>query len=410
MTVVDIAGIAAGGDGVARLDSGLTVFVPRTAPGDRVEIQITQQKRRFARARVRRLQERATERVPPRCPHYERDGCGGCQLQHVSVAAQVDVKRRIVGDAVRRIGHRDVPDPAGVAAPAPWRYRTRMTLAARGGRIGYHRHDRPGEVFDLHDCLITRERVTALWQSVSVHRERLPRRLAALGFREDRLDRLHVVVCGRDAQPWDASALAAAVGDPAVCYWWQPPGGAARVVAGPRNGFPATGFEQAHPEFAERIRRIAVEALGPVAGRPVWDLYGGVGDAADLLASRGAEAWTVDADRRAIAWAVTQDRRRAAPRVHRIAGRVERVLPELPVPDAVVVNPPRAGLARDVATWLDRWGGERPGHRVVYVSCDPATLARDLARMPQLGLRELTAFDLFPQTSHVETLAVLEAA
>jgi len=145
--------------------------------------------------------------------------------------------------------------------------------------------------------------------------------------------------------------------------------------------------------------------LGDVQGLVVWDLYSGVGDTAELLADRGAGVWTVDSDRSAVEWG----RQNGTARVTRIAGLVEEELARLPEPSAVVLNPPRTGLVFQVTEWLNRWSVES-GARVVYVSCDPATLARDIARMPRLAVTALTAYDLFPQTAHVETLAVLEGA
>jgi 23S rRNA (uracil1939-C5)-methyltransferase len=151
-------------------------------------------------------------------------------------------------------------------------------------------------------------------------------------------------------------------------------------------------------------RAWATDALGDVAGRVVWDLYGGVGDTAVRLAERGADVVSVDADERAVAWA----RARPAPRpVRFIAGRAEQVVDRLPEPHAVVLNPPRGGLDWDVTLRLT----SAPPARVAYVSCDPATLARDLSRLAvTYRLTALRAFDLFPQTAHVETVAVLEAA
>jgi len=198
--------------------------------------------------------------------------------------------------------------------------------------------------------------------------------------------------------------LRAALPEPErVVCWWRPLEGVARVVAGPATGFPATAFEQVNPEMATLARRWAVEQLRDVRGSVAWDLYGGIGDTALLLAERGAQVVSVDADERAIEWA----RRRASGRPIRfIAGRVEEVLPSLPEPSVVVVNPPRAGLHWNVTLRLTG----RPVGRLVYLSRDAATLARDLRRL-SVNYRStvLRAFDLFPQTAHVETVAVLEA-
>jgi 23S rRNA (uracil1939-C5)-methyltransferase len=209
---------------------------------------------------------------------------------------------------------------------------------------------------------------------------------------------------------WDPAPLASAVGLDGISYWWKPAEGAARVVAGERTGFPAMAFEQVNPGLAHTIRANAVEALGDVTGKIVWDLYGGVGDTARALSARGARVWSVDADRGAVEWAVAAERGEREGITY-VAASVEHVLGRLPEPYAAVVNPPRTGLDARVSEWLNRWAGaaSATARRLVYVSCDPATLARDLKRMPNLELVDLTAYDLFPQTAHVETLAVLVA-
>src|SRR5688572_30283549 len=165
---VTIDSIAAGGDGVARLD-GLAVFVPRTAPGDLVHVRL-EHKGRYARGRVVELERPSPLRVEPPCVHYVDDRCGGCQLQHLSYAGQLEAKRRIIGDAMQRIGHRSVEVPEVMPSAAEWRYRTKLTLALRrrGGSwiAGLHAFDRPGEIFDLRDCPITHERVVAVWREI----------------------------------------------------------------------------------------------------------------------------------------------------------------------------------------------------------------------------------------------------
>jgi 23S rRNA (uracil1939-C5)-methyltransferase len=405
VSAVTIARISAGGDGVARLENGMVVFVPRTAPGDRVEVEMVDEKRRYARGQVVNVLEPGPDRVEPECPHYVADRCGGCQLQHLAPQAQLAAKRAIVGDALRRIGRLDLPDPEITAAPAAWRYRTKITLAAAGERVGLHRYDGPTAIFQLADCRITREPLMQVWAAVSQHRALLPADLDDVVLREDRQGGLHVIV-GGGTEPWSAEPLAQALARADVSYWWRPRGGAARVVAGQHSAFPALAFEQVNPELGRRIRQEAVDLLGDVAGRTVWDLYGGVGDTAALLAERGASVHSVDQDRSAIEWA----RRRGLPpdRVCFLSGLVEESLYRLPAPDAVIVNPPRAGLSARVCTALQEWGTGRPGARLAYVSCDPATLARDLARLDAFTVSQVRAYDLFPQTSHVETVALLE--
>ena len=162
-------------------------------------------------------------------------------------------------------------------------------------------------------------------------------------------------------------------------------------------------FEQYNAEFARAIRSSAVDSLGDINGKVVWDLYGGVGETASLSAERGATAWSVDQDWAAKEWV----RQRAGAGVKHITGRVEDVLHRLAEPQAVIVNPPSTGLAPRVARYLNRWVEVPPGARVAYISCDPATLARDIARMGFLPVHRVVAYDFFPQASHVETLTVL---
>ena len=411
--VVTITGIAAGGEGVGRLADGRAVFVPRTAPGDRVRLKDGSLAlyRKFGRAVLGAVEGAGPARVTAPCPHYSQDRCGGCQLQHLGYEAQLAAKRAIVGDALRRIGKLDLPDPEIVEAVEEWRYRTKISMAVKavgrtGGRaVGLHPYDQPVFVFPLSDCHIVDFRLMALWRELRPRLELLPPRLTRLTLRLDREGRRHVIVESA-GEPWlDAARLREALpeGDRVVC-WWQPLEGAARVVAGPATGFPATAFEQVNPEMGMLARRWAVDQLGEVRGRTVWDLYGGIGDTAALLAERGATVVSVDADEKAIDWA----RQRGVPGSARfIAGRAEDLLPTLPPPHAVVVNPPRAGLHWDVTLRLTA----EPVARVVYVSCDPATLARDLHRLNvNYEVTAVRAFDLFPQTAHVETVVLLQAA
>ena len=411
--LVTITGIAAGGDGVGRLADGRAVFVPRTAPGDRIKLRDGSLKlsRNFGRAAVGEVAGAGPARVAPPCPHYTQDRCGGCQLQHLEYDAQLTAKRAIVGDALRRIGKLKVEDPEVVEALEEWRYRSKISMDVKSS-VGLHPYDRPNFVFPLADCHITDFRLMALWRELRAHLDLLPPGLTRLTLRLDREGRRHVIA-EASGEPWlDAERLRRALpgggggseGQEVIC-WWRPVDGAARVMAGPATGFPATAFEQVNPEMGILARRWAVEQLGEVRGRTVWDLYGGIGDTAALLAERGANVVSVDADESAIGWARTRHRDAVSARF--IAGRAEDVLPSLPVPHAVVVNPPRAGLHWDVTLRLTA----EPVNRLVYVSCDPATLARDLHRLNvNYQIATVRAFDLFPQTAHVETVVVMEAA
>ena len=407
--LVTITGIAVGGDGVGRLADGRVVFIPRTAPGDRVRLreQSLERHRNYARAAVAEIVQASGGRVAPPCPHYVHDHCGGCQLQHIAYEGQLTAKRAIVGDALRRIGKLDLPDPEIVEALEEWRYRAKISMAVKGGEgaakaVGLHHYDRPNFVFPLADCHITDFRLMALWRELRSRLAMLPQPLTRLTLRLDREGRSHVIAESA-GDPWlDADRLRHALPNEDIICWWQPVDGAARVVAGPATGFPATAFEQVNPGMGILTRQWAVEQLGDVRSQTVWDLYGGIGDTAALLVERGASVISVDVDEKAVTWG-----RNRLPAARFIAARAEDVLPSLPAPYAVVVNPPRAGLHWDVTLRLT---GE-PVAKLVYISCDPATLARDLQRLNvNYVVKNVRAFDLFPQTAHVETVVVLEAA
>ena len=410
--VVTIAGLAAGGDGVGHLADGRVVFVPRTAPGDSVALRPgVRFHRTYARGEIANILRAGPARVVPPCPHYTYDRCGGCQLQQLTYDAQLDAKRAIVGDALRRIGKLDLPDPEIVEAIDEWRYRSTISLGVvRAGRaertiVGFHPYGRPGSVFPLADCHVADFRLMALWRGVKPHLDLMPSRLSRLTLRLDREGRRHVIAESPGA-PWPrAEALRAALPEnEGVICWWQPVDGTARVVAGPVPGHPATGFEQVNAEMAMLARTWAVEQLGDQRGHVVWDLYGGIGDTAGLLAMRGAHVVSVDADEKAIDWA---RRRSPAAATRFIAARAEDVLATLPAPHAAVVNPPRPGLHWNVTLKLR----EQPVGRLAYISRDPATLARDLQRLSvNYRVIAVRAFDLFPQTAEVETIAVLEGA
>ncbi len=404
--IVSITGVAVGGDGVGRLGDGRVVFVPRTVPGDRIRLRegSLQRHRNFARAELGELVAAGAGRVAPPCPHYVHDHCGGCQLQHLAYDEQLKAKRAIVGETLRRLGKLQIEDPDIVEALDEWRYRSKISMAAKT-TIGLHPYDRPNFVFPIADCHITDFRLMALWRELRPKLALLPEELTRLTLRLDREARRHIIAESA-GEPWLNAdelrrALQGAVDGEVVC-WWQPVDGAARVMAGPATGFPATAFEQVNPGMGMLTRRWAVDQLGDVRGQTVWDLYGGIGDTAALLVERGANVVSVDADEKAAMWG--RDR---LPAARFIAARAEDVLPSLPVPHAVVVNPPRAGLHWDVSLRLTA----EPVPKLVYVSCDPATLARDLQRLNvNYQVTGVRAFDLFPQTAHVETVAVLEAA
>ena len=407
-TVV-IESLAAGGEGVGRLPDGMAVFVPRTAPGDRVAVANLRRRRRYARGVVGRVLEPGPGRVEPACVHFARDGCGGCQWQHLSAERQAEAKRRIVGDALRRIGALAVEDPPLVPSRRAFGYRATITLTVRWEReapvVGFHHGEWAERVFPLERCEIAREETRALWSALRPALDTLPRGAdVRLKLRLARDGTLHVVVVGGEgawtrAQP--LAAAAAAAGCPAT-VWWQPTGGVARRLAGPGAARSVLAFEQVNPEVADDLRAAIMQSV-PAEARRVLDLYAGTGETGLAIARPGRDVVSVELDRTAADQAERQARREGAALAVR-TGRVEDFIERLLPADVVIANPPRSGLAPSVSAAL----ADRPPERLVYVSCDPATLARDLKRLGAEPARlRFQCYDMFPQTSHVETLAVL---
>lgn len=399
-STLEIASLAAGGDGVARSD-GLVVFTPRTAPGDLIEADVRVEGR-VGRGTLRRVVRDGPGRVAPRCAHYTGpERCGGCQWQHLALDAQREAKRRNVADAFARIARRPIAPPA-IEGDEPWRYRRTLTLAIRraGDRTiaGLRAFDDPEAVFDLRDCLITDERVLAAWREVLAAARFLPaepRLRGTVRWLEGRS--LFALEGGTQ---WEALAdfLAAAPGLAAV--WWQAEGKRRRLVADRRSAeVPGASFAQVNAAIADRMRDEVVRLAMAHAPARVVDCYSGSGETAIALQARGAQVAAVELDEEATAWAA---RALVAPS-RAIAARVEDVIGRLLPADVVILNPPRAGVDARVTTALR----ERAPRAIVYVSCDPATLARDVARLDGWRIASIRCYDMFPQTAHVETVCEL---
>lgn len=432
---VRIDRLAAGGDGVGRLDDGRTLFVPRSAPGDLVEVTDLRLHKRFARGRIGALVEPGPGRVAPRCRHYDRDRCGGCQWQHLDAAHQRAAKRTLIGDALRRLGKLTVDDPEVVASDAEFGYRTKITVArGTNGALGLHREGEPDRIFALERCELIAPALQDVWERLRPHQALLPKEMDRCVLRLDRDGARHLIAETPGQEVWTSAdrlseMLGRAPAVPAgrsgerevdqgrpgraalggVTIWWHPAGGSPRVVAGGdgRTAYPATVFEQVHPVMGAQVRRWAVAQAGELDGKHCWDLYAGIGETTVMLLERGAIVESVEGDRRAVEVAMKHPALRTPDFGRAIAGKVEEVLGELKAPDLVITNPPRIGMDGRAVEGLKR---ARP-RRIVYISCDPATLARDVVRLGE-GWRvvALRGFDLFPQTAHVETVLVLEAA
>lgn len=398
---VELVSIAAGGDAVGRA-GGLAVFVPRGAAGDLARVSI-EQRGRFGRGRIEDLLRPSPDRVEPPCPHYVRDRCGGCQLQHLSYAAQLRAKRGIVVDSLARLARRAVTLAGVEPSSREWRYRRKLTLAMRrrGGRwiAGLHPYDDPDGVFDLRDCPITDARVIEVWGEILLASSHLPREQRLRGAVRLLDDGASFVLEGGRAWPGAQALLRAAPSLREV--WWAPDNERRRLVASRTGAREGATFVQVNLAVGDALHRHVVERVASYAPATVVDAYAGTGITAARLAAHGARVTAIEIDRDAAALAAS----RLPSGSRSVAGPVERHLGEALPADVVLLNPPRTGIDVGVASLLDR---ARPAPRaIVYVSCDPATLARDLARMPGYRVAAIRSFDMFPQTAHVETVCEL---
>jgi 23S rRNA (uracil1939-C5)-methyltransferase len=307
-----------------------------------------------------------------------------------------------------RIGRRTVDAPVVRPSPSPWRYRRKLTLALRrrpGGRwiAGLHPYDDPNAVFALADCPITDSRVLDVWHAILEAPDALPDEptlRAAVRVLDDGRSTL-TVEGGRE---WpDYATLFEAV--PALgALWWRPdPPASPRRLLAARDGADASigaSFAQINRPMGMVLHAAVVARALSFSPSTVIDAYAGIGDTAVALAAQGVRVTAIELDPEASRWTAGR-----LPRGSRaIAARVEDALPSALPADVVIVNPPRTGLAESITDVLEGLSGPRV---LLYVSCDPATLGRDVARLSSYEITALESFDMFPQTAHVETLCQL---
>ncbi len=395
-----------GGDALGRLPDGRAVFTPFVLPGETARIRLTEEKRGYARGALVEILQPSPERILPRCAHF--GACGGCHYQHLPYAAQLRAKAEILKDQLVRIGGlADPPLGEPVPAPEPWNYRNHVQFhLTPAGRLGYHAA-RSDEVIAIEECHLPAPPLNEIWPLLDV--EPLPD-LERISLRLGAEDDVLLALESRDPEP-PAFSLDLPI---------------SAVHLGPEGPRVLSGFDYLVIEVLGRAFRVSAEAFfqvnTPLAGAQVThildhlslspadsvlDVYCGVGLFSAFLAPRvgrlvGIEAspWAGDD------FALNLDE---FDHVELYQALAEEVIPYLDLkPEVAVVDPPRSGLGRPV---LDGLIGMGPA-MLVYVSCDPATLARDARRLLAAGYTptRITPFDLFPQTYHIESVSFWQKA
>ncbi|WP_112263379.1 class I SAM-dependent RNA methyltransferase [Lentzea terrae] len=382
---VEVGPVAHGGHFVARHE-GRVLFVRHALPGERVVVSVYEDNGgSFCRADAVEILTPSPDRVEPPCPFSGPGMCGGCDFQHVSWDAQRELKTQVVREQLSRLGkiERDVVVEALPGGPLEWRTRIRMAVD-RDGRPGF-RGTRSHDVIPIDHCVISRP---GMVESVADRKWRAQE----LTITQDGDGNLHLgEVSGRHTVRRAGSGTAV---ETAAQRKWR---------------ISADGFWQVHPAAADTFASVVGEWIAAEPGQRAWDLYGGAGLFASVLARQVGETGSVLVVE-SFAGAVEDGRRnlRRMSQVEWVVDKVERaVTRKLPVedPHVVVLDPPRKGAGKVVVAEVAR---RRP-ERVVYVACDPAALARDLAEFTVQGYRleDLRAFDAFPMTHHMECIALL---
>jgi len=465
-----IDSLAFGGEGVARLgDGGYVVFVAGAIPGDRVRAVVHKRKRSYAHARTLEVLEPSPERLPPTADHP------GVPWQVLPYERQLEIKRGQVDEALRRIGHLDGFELREIVpALAQWRYRNKLeySFGDRGDPAhpdlvcGFHASAGGNRVAPIEDCLLASElgnraRLTAArWCReqglVAWERSRPERgrgqgrgdrhdvrtgpapdgraRLRNLVVREGRhTGKLQVRIVTTDGELEAgelAAVLSAELGESLSGVLWTRSRSVAETTAGGETELvwgeselperlgqldlriSAEAFFQTNTEMAELLYAIVSEYAALEGWERVYDLYSGIGTIALTLAPRAGELWGIELVEQAVADAIAGAQRNEVTNAHFFAGDTRTALPELldraGRPDVLVVDPPRAGLSKKVVHRII----DASPKRIVYVSCNPTTLAPNAAELVEAGwvLREVTPVDMFPQTHHIEAVAVLERA
>jgi 23S rRNA (uracil1939-C5)-methyltransferase len=399
-----IGSLAHLGSGISK-DGGKVVFVPYTVPGDLIQARIVEEKSRFARGEMVRLLEPSPDRIEPPCPYFGE--CGGCQWQHIAYPTQLRYKTQIVREQLAHVGGLagvEVRDILGMEAPWGYRNGARFTPDAEG-HLGFQRAE-SNEVVPVEECLIVHQAVNEVYQTVGLEFPELEALSVRVGIRTG--ERMIVLETEGDEQPeveadipvsialaMEGGISATLVGMPVLH----------EEVAGRRYRISPTSFFQVNTSGADRLVETAIQALEPEGGERLLDLYCGVGLFGLALAGRVGQVVGVESSPSAIADATANAE--GLDNVTFLEGTAEEILPSLEGPvDLAVVDPPRSGIHPQALRALM----EKQPRRIAYVSCEPTTLARDCATLAGARYRLLWVqpVDMFPQTYHIESVALLE--
>ncbi|NOZ27603.1 MAG: 23S rRNA (uracil(1939)-C(5))-methyltransferase RlmD [Chloroflexi bacterium] len=413
--LLELTGIAHGGEALGRHE-GKVIFVPYTLPGERVQARVVEEHKRWARAELVEVLAASEDRVEPPCPHFGPGMCGGCQWQHIRYERQLALKREIVIDQLRRLGHlSDPPVRPALAVGEPFGYRNHVQFAIdRDGQLGFRRAG-SREIIPVDRCLLLHPLLDELHAALQLGDEEEPaaglagwlrritlrvgvttgQALVMFETRGDELPELEVDLSVSCAFLTRDGRVQPLIGPPYIT----------EEVAGREYRISADSFFQVNTAGAQALVDLVQGYLEPEPGDTLLDAYCGVGLFGLAMKGRVDRLIGIEESPSACEDFAWNARDWDPEQVELHEGPVEEVLTVLAEPiDLVVVDPPRSGVGKQALAELARLAPRR----IVYVSCDPATLARDVAYLQEGGYRlmEVQPVDMFPQTFHIESVSL----
>jgi len=392
-----------GGDCIARMPDGRALFVPFGISGEKVRVEITEEKKNYCRGKIVKVVEPSPARMVPRCPHFAE--CGGCHYQHLDYASQLALKQRIVLQQLERIGKLVSPPVAPIVpAPAEWNYRNTVQFSLSDiGKMSYQKAN-SNSLVEIRECHLPLSPINQLWPQLEIDPQAGVERVSIRCGENDDL------MLGLEGT--SPAAPEFEVDFPLSVVYIHPDGTV--LLSGEDYSMfnilnksfrvSADAFFQVNTAMAEKMVSHVMTLLGDRQFEHVVDAYCGAGLFSAFLAPRCKQLTGIE-----LAESACNDYAANLEEFDHVSlymGKVEHVLPVLEIkPDLVLLDPPRAGLDPKALEGLLKAAPQE----IIYISCDPATLARDLQRLTAEGyaLKNVTPFDLFPQTFHVETITMM---
>jgi 23S rRNA (uracil1939-C5)-methyltransferase len=431
MLEVEVDSLAFGGRGVARAD-GFVLLVAGALPGDRVRVEVTKAKKRFGEARTVELLAAGADRIPDRCTHGG-EPCPGAPWQGLPYERQLEIKGEQVGEALRRIGALDGFELEQIVPAAEqWRYRNKLEYSfgeADGETaLGFHARGRWDLIVDVDDCQLASEagnaarnkvRDWARLESISPydarsHKGVLRNLVVREGRRSGQIQTRLVTSASHLPRP-PVDLHTAIEGDSGSTDGPTGALGEERLreeLCGLKLEMSHGAFFQTNTEMAERLYGVAAEFAGLSGSERVFDLFCGIGTIGLTMAAQAGEVWGLEIVPEAIEDAERNAERNKIENIHFLAANartgVRPLVEQAGKPDVVVIDPPRAGLSQKIVRRVI----ECEAKKIVYVSCNPTTLAPNAAQLGEAGYRltRVRPVDMFPQTPHIECVALLEKA